>query len=79
MLRRAIRSLRLASSCTHPAFARHGRSGLSFTLVLNNPTGYDGGELIIKDGTGAVRSSCRAAIGKAKNLVDNHSHSYNMG
>lgn len=37
---------------THPATAQHVRTDLSFTLFLNNPTDYDGGELIIEDGMG---------------------------
>ena len=37
---------------THPASARHVRTDLSFTLFLNDPADYDGGELIIEDGMG---------------------------
>jgi PKHD-type hydroxylase len=37
---------------THPASAQHMRTDLSFTLFLNNPGDYDGGELIIEDGMG---------------------------
>ncbi|MDP2029825.1 MAG: Fe2+-dependent dioxygenase [Thiobacillus sp.] len=37
---------------THPASAQHVRTDLSFTLFLNNPVDYDGGELIIEDGMG---------------------------
>jgi len=37
---------------THPESARHVRTDLSFTLFLNDPADYDGGELIIEDGMG---------------------------
>ncbi|MDK2122999.1 Fe2+-dependent dioxygenase [Parachitinimonas caeni] len=37
---------------THPATARHVRTDLSFTLFLNEPHEYDGGELVIEDGFG---------------------------
>lgn len=37
---------------THPASAKHIRTDLSFTLFLNHPDEYDGGELVIKDGFG---------------------------
>ncbi|MFP5410731.1 MAG: Fe2+-dependent dioxygenase [Gammaproteobacteria bacterium] len=37
---------------THPATAQHVRTDLSFTLFLNNPEDYEGGELIIEDGMG---------------------------
>ncbi len=37
---------------THPATARHVRTDLSFTLFLNEPHEYEGGELIIEDGFG---------------------------
>ncbi len=37
---------------THPASAQHVRTDLSFTLFLNDPADYDGGELIIEDGMG---------------------------
>jgi PKHD-type hydroxylase len=37
---------------THPATAQHVRTDLSFTLFLNDPSGYDGGELVIEDGMG---------------------------
>lgn len=37
---------------THPASAQHVRTDLSFTLFLNNPGDYEGGELIIEDGMG---------------------------
>ncbi|OJW74546.1 Fe2+-dependent dioxygenase [Thiobacillus sp. 65-1402] len=37
---------------THPDSARHVRTDLSFTLFLNDPADYDGGELIIEDGMG---------------------------
>jgi PKHD-type hydroxylase len=37
---------------THPATAQHVRTDLSFTLFLNDPAEYDGGELVIEDGMG---------------------------
>ena len=37
---------------THPASAQHLRSDLSFTLFLNEPDAYEGGELVIEDGMG---------------------------
>ena len=37
---------------THPASAQHVRTDLSFTLFLNRPDDYDGGELVIEDGMG---------------------------
>lgn len=37
---------------THPATAQHVRTDLSFTLFLNDPSEYDGGELVIEDGMG---------------------------
>jgi PKHD-type hydroxylase len=37
---------------THPASAQHVRTDLSFTLFLNRPDDYEGGELIIEDGMG---------------------------
>lgn len=37
---------------THPSSAQHVRTDLSFTLFLNNPGDYEGGELIIEDGMG---------------------------
>lgn len=37
---------------THPATAQHVRTDLSFTLFLNAPTDYEGGELVIEDGMG---------------------------
>lgn len=37
---------------THPVTARHVRTDLSFTLFLNAPEDYDGGELVIEDGMG---------------------------
>jgi PKHD-type hydroxylase len=37
---------------THPASAQHVRTDMSFTLFLNNPSDYEGGELIIEDGMG---------------------------
>ena len=40
---------------THPPTARHVRTDLSFTLFLNDPHEYDGGELVIEDSYGAHR------------------------
>ncbi len=40
---------------THPPTARHVRTDLSFTLFLNDPADYDGGELVIEDGLGGTR------------------------
>jgi Uncharacterized iron-regulated protein len=40
---------------THPATAQHVRTDLSFTLFLNSPADYDGGELVIEDGLGGRR------------------------
>ncbi len=40
---------------THPPTARHVRTDLSFTLFLNDPHEYDGGELVIEDGLGGTR------------------------
>lgn len=40
---------------THPASAQHVRTDLSFTLFLNDPADYDGGELVIEDGFGGRR------------------------
>lgn len=37
---------------THPATAQHVRTDMSFTLFLNDPSEYDGGELVIEDGMG---------------------------
>ena len=37
---------------THPATAQHVRTDMSFTLFLNDPAEYDGGELVIEDGMG---------------------------
>lgn len=37
---------------THPASAQHVRTDVSFTLFLNDPDDYEGGELIIEDGMG---------------------------
>lgn len=37
---------------THPSSAQHVRTDMSFTLFLNNPGDYEGGELIIEDGMG---------------------------
>jgi PKHD-type hydroxylase len=37
---------------THPASAQHVRTDLSFTLFLNDPGEYEGGELVIEDGMG---------------------------
>lgn len=37
---------------THPSTAQHVRTDLSFTLFLNEPADYDGGELVIEDGMG---------------------------
>lgn len=37
---------------THPGTAQHVRTDLSFTLFLNAPTDYEGGELVIEDGMG---------------------------
>ena len=37
---------------THPGTAQHVRTDLSFTLFLNAPADYEGGELIIEDGMG---------------------------
>lgn len=37
---------------THPASAQHVRTDLSFTLFLNAPSDYEGGELVIEDGMG---------------------------
>lgn len=37
---------------THPASAQHVRTDLSFTLFLNDPDDYEGGELVIEDGMG---------------------------
>lgn len=40
---------------THPPTARHLRTDLSFTLFLNDPDDYDGGELVIEDGLRGTR------------------------
>ncbi len=40
---------------THPPTARHVRTDLSFTLFLNDPHEYDGGELVIEDGLHGTR------------------------
>jgi PKHD-type hydroxylase len=40
---------------THPASAQHVRTDLSFTLFLNSPADYNGGELVIDDGIGGRR------------------------
>lgn len=40
---------------THPASAQHVRTDLSFTLFLNDPSEYDGGELVIEQGYGSQR------------------------
>ncbi len=37
---------------THPASAQHVRTDMSFTLFLNQPDDYGGGELVIEDGMG---------------------------
>jgi PKHD-type hydroxylase len=37
---------------THPASAQHVRTDMSFTLFLNDPADYEGGELVIEDGMG---------------------------
>ena len=47
---------------THPASAQHVRTDLSFTLFLNNPGDYEGGELIIEDGMGGRAVKLPAGI-----------------
>ena len=46
---------------THPPTARHLRTDLSFTLFLNDPDDYDGGELVIEDGLRGTRVKLPAA------------------
>lgn len=40
---------------THPASAQHVRTDLSFTLFLNDPSEYDGGDLVIDQGVSSQR------------------------
>jgi PKHD-type hydroxylase len=55
---------------THPASAQHVRTDMSFTLFLNDPADYEGGELVIEDGMGG-----RAVKLPAGHLILNRSYS----